>query len=169
MIEGVKIKELGTFSDERGYFREVCRFPDFDVTPMQASHAFRVAGQSNGWHIHRYHDELFYVARGVLRLCLKDCRTGTGVRVSYPYDDLWDVTVNFGLSKTPDEYEEIVMSEHCTLAVLVPAGIAHGYKVLSDVDIFYFATKTYETSRHDEGRINAGRWSHDWMRGIPTK
>ena len=170
MIEGVVVKDLVTHPDERGFFREVVRFGDVGFDVKQASHAFRIAGQANGWHIHRYHHELFYVTQGVLRVCLKDCRNGYPIQTDYPYDDLREQPVVYGQSSTELEYQEVVLSEYDPRFVIVPRGVAHGYKVLQDADIFYFASATYETSRHDEGRIDPSRWpQHDWTRGIPTR
>lgn len=169
MIEGVKISDLKTYPDERGFFREIIRFDDFESSPKQASHALRVAGISNGWHIHRYHRETFYVVRGIIRLCLKDCRHGGVEVISYPYDHK-DKDVSFGLSTTPGEYMEIVLGGQVPRVVSVPAGVAHGYRILQDSDIIYTATATYETSMHDEGRIAPDRWpEHDWTRGVETK
>lgn len=169
MIDGVKIAELTSYPDERGFFREVIRFDDFGFTPKQESHAFRVAGVSNGWHIHRYHRETFYVVRGIMRLCLKDYRIGKTVTVMYPYDNNMK-EVDFGTSTTSSEYQEIILSEYAPRVVSVPAGVAHGYKILQDCDIIYTATATYETSRHDEGRIPWNQWpQHRWTREIEIK
>ena len=169
MIEGVQVLELKSYSDERGFFREVIRFTDLGIAPAQESHAFRIAGIANGWHIHRYHRETFYVVRGSLRVVLKDCRTGEPIHVSYPYNhDEKDVI--FGLSGTPGEYQEVVIGEYTPRIVSIPAGVAHGYRVLQDTDIIYTATATYETSRNDEGRIDPSYWSeHDWQRVTDTK
>ena len=165
MIDGVVVRDLVTLADERGFFREIARTSDLNIDVRQWSHAYRVAGVSNGWHIHRYHIETFYVVRGVMRLCLKDCRRGDGVVVRYPYNGDEIKTVLFGLSDTPDEYMEIVLSEHLPRVVRVPAGVAHGYKILQECDIVYTATVDYSTSRNDEGRINYDRWAHhDWTR-----
>ncbi len=169
MIEGVQILELKSFGDERGFFREIMRAGDINVSIAQISHAFRIAGISNGWHIHRYHKEVFYVARGSLRIAMKDCRCGKSMFVAYPYNEesKW---VNFGLSSTPLEYQEVVIGEYTPRIVVVPAGVAHGYRVLQDTDIIYAATATYETSRNDEGRLPPDIWPlHDWERGIETK
>lgn len=171
MIDSVKVAELTSFPDERGFFREVIRFDDFGFEPKQESHAFRVAGVSNGWHIHRFHRETFYVVRGMMRLCLKDCRCSPGmVKVSYPYDGIAEKYIEFGYSSTALEYQEFVLSEYFPQVVSVPAGVAHGYRILQDCDIIYTATATYDTSQHDEGRIPWNFWpEHCWTRKIETK
>lgn len=170
MIEGVIVRDLVTHTDERGFFREVARFEDFGIEAKQVSHAYRATGIANGWHIHAQHSELFYVPRGILRLCLKDCRTDKFTSVSYPYDNLEQQGIVFGLSSTPGEYNEVVLGEFIPKAVLVPPGVAHAYKVLSaDCDIVYVATATYETSKHDEGRIRWDYWKHDWTRSTEVR
>lgn len=169
MIDGVVVKELTRYSDERGFFLEIARFEEFGVIPKQVSHAFRTSGISNGWHIHRYHTEIFYVTRGIARLCLKDCRSGWPITVSYPYEHT-EMLVVFGSSQTPLEYAEFVLSEYSPRAVLVPAGVAHSYRILADCDIIYVATADYSTSRLDEGRINYDRWpKHQWWRDVEIK
>jgi dTDP-4-dehydrorhamnose 3,5-epimerase len=170
MVDGVQVIELTSHGDERGFFREIARFRDFGFNSEQLSHAFRIAGIANGWHIHRYHREMFYVVRGSLRLVLKDCRTGDPIPVLYPYNNHDLKLVNFGLSSTPLEYQEIVIGEHMPRIVIVPAGIAHGYRVLQDTDILYAATDTYERTRNDEGRIAPNFWpQHHWERTTETK
>lgn len=170
MIEGVKIVPIVRHTDERGFFNEIVRFDNLGIDPKQESHAYRVAGVSNGWHIHRYHIETFYVIRGIMRLSLKDCRNGWPITVSYPYDNITEMAVVFGSSQTPLEYAEFILSEYDPKAIVVPAGVAHGYTVLKECDIIYTATATYETSRRDEGRIKWDYWQdHDWTRGIEIK
>ena len=170
MIEGVVVKEIKRHPDERGFFSEIVRFDDLGIIPKQESHAYRVTGVSNGWHIHLFHIETFYVVRGVMRLCLKDCRYITSVLVDYPYDKLYKQAVNFVPCETCGEYMEVVLSEYDPKAVVVPAGVAHGYKILEAADIIYTATATYETSQHDEGRIEWNRWpEHNWTRNIEVR
>lgn len=169
-IEGVIVRDLTTHCDERGFFREIVRFGDIGFIPAQSSHAVRVAGVVNGWHIHRRHDELFFVVQGVMRLCLKDCRDGYFHNIDYPYDDIHGLDVRFDISSTPSEYQEIVLSEYEPRVAVVPRGVAHGYVVLSGpCHIVYWATETYDTSRHDEGRIKPSRWGIDWMRNIEIR
>lgn len=171
MIEGVKILELKTFSDERGFFREMIRFSELGIDAKQISHAHRGTGVANGWHIHQHHSEIFYVSLGVMRLVLKDCRNGETVLVEYPYSGDVVNRVNFGKSSTPNEYMEIILGEFDPKVIVVPNGVAHGYKILSgECDIIYAATATYETSRHDEGRIPYAFWpEHQWHREIDIR
>ena len=170
MIDGVIVTPLATYPDERGFFREVSRPDDIGTIAAQISHARRLAGVRNGWHIHSYHSECFYAANGLMRLALRDCRIGKPIRVDYPYNNTFGAQVVYGMSGTPNEYMEVVVGEYDPVIVLVPPGVAHAYRVFSDVDIFYFATATYETSRNDEGRIESVRWpGNDWTRGYEPK
>jgi len=171
MIDGVKVVELKTYPDERGFFREIARFGDMGIVPQQISHASRITSIANGWHVHQNHSEMFYVTKGVLRLCLKDCRTNKTIWVGYPYSGIESMSCNFGESSTPNEYMEVVLSEMMPKTVLVPPGVAHAYKVLGgECDIVYAATATYETSRNDEGRIAYNHWpEHEWWREVEIR
>lgn len=169
MIEGVIIKRLDPHCDERGWFMEGFRSEDFGIDVAQVSFALRVAGIKNGWHVHKNHSELFVVVRGILRLAMRDCREGRDICVDYPRDDLFNEWVMFGYSDTPEQYEEVVMSEYDNVAVLVPAGVAHAYRTFTDTIISYAATETYESSQHDEGRIEPDRWGNEWMRDIEAR
>jgi len=168
MIDGVVVKDITRYPDERGFFNEILRFKDYTFFPQQASHGMRIAGVSNGWHIHQHLSEVFYVVTGSLRLVLKDCRTGSGVKTEFAYREPQKVfSVIYGQSSTPHEYMEIVMGEYTPRAVLIPHGVAHGYRILSGpCHVIYFASQAYDMSRNDEGRIEQDRWpGHDWTKG----
>jgi len=170
MIEGVIVKGLKTYPDERGFFREIVRFPEVGFVPRQASQGLRVSNMSNGWHIHRFLSEIFYVMRGHVRVALKDCRTGIEERIRFPYQDNPLQAINFGKSSTANEYVELILSEYDPKIVVIPCGVAHGYKVLQGpCDMLYFADMTYDLTRQDEGRIEPDRWGTEWMREIEVK
>ena len=172
MIEGVVVKELNTFSDERGFFRELVRFDDCRFFINQASYGMRATGTATGWHIHQHLKEVFCVTRGIARIVLKDCRVGTPVKTTFVYREPQKVfMVEYGLSQTPNEYMEIVLGGHMPKSIVIPFGVAHGYKILQgECDMLYFASQTYDVSRNDEGRIEPDRWpEHNWMREIEVK
>lgn len=177
MIDGVFVKDLTTYPDERGFFREIVRFDDLGFVCRQSSQGRRLTGVSNGWHIHRGFNEIFYVSRGTARVVLKDCRSPDGVLIptDFPYNDMYRVSVDYarnsGPSSTFGEYQEIVIGDYMPRCVLIPAGVAHGYKILSaEADMIYYATETYLITRDDEGRIEPSRWpEHNWTRETETK
>ena len=134
MIEGVVIKELVTFPDERGFFREIIRVSDpfFSEGFGQWSHSAMYQGVVKAWHIHQRQIDWWYVAGGVLKVGLSDRRPD---------------------SPTFGENMELLMGDNQGAAVLrVPPGVAHGCKCLSGpAHLFYVTSHVYDPG--DEGRI----------------
>lgn len=134
MIEGVVFKELFTYPDERGFFREIIRATDdfFKEGFGQFSHSLVYSGVAKAWHIHKRQVDWWYVATGVLKVVLYDGRED---------------------SSTHGEILEFLMGDNQPGRVLrVPPGVAHGCKAISGpVHLFYVTSQTYDPS--DEGRI----------------
>ena len=76
MIDGVKIVELTTHEDERGFFREIFRFPEqFEGVPVgQLSHSLVKEGVVKAWHGHVYQSQWNYVVSGQIKVALYDNR-----------------------------------------------------------------------------------------------
>jgi len=152
MIEGVVVKELVTFPDERGFFREIIRTTDdfFKEGFGQWSHSLMNAGVAKAWHIHRIQTDWWYVACGLLKVALYDTRPE---------------------SQTHRTTMEILLGEHQPGRVLrVPPGVAHGCKALSGpVHLFYVTSHVYNPA--DEGRIpfDDPEIGYDWLRGPAIK
>jgi len=55
MIDGIVLKELKTYPDERGFFREIIRVSDdfFGEGFGQFSHSLMYPGVIKAWHIHK--------------------------------------------------------------------------------------------------------------------
>ena len=62
MIDRVKIIELTTHEDDRGYFREIFRFSEQfeDVSVGQLSHSMVKEGVVKAWHGHVYQSQWNY-------------------------------------------------------------------------------------------------------------
>jgi dTDP-4-dehydrorhamnose 3,5-epimerase len=150
MIDGVKIKELSTHSDERGFFCEIIRVTDefFAEGFGQFSHSRMHQGVIKAWHIHRRQVDWWYVARGVLKVVLYDRRAD---------------------SPTAGELMELMMGEEQPNQVLkIPPGVAHGCVCRSGpVDLFYITSNVYDPE--DEGRIphDDTEIGYDWLAGPP--
>lgn len=148
MIDGVSIKELVTYPDERGFFREIIRVTDDFFTEGfgQWSHSLMYTGVAKAWHIHNLQVDWWYVAGGVLKVALYDARPD---------------------SATARETMEIFMGDNQPAKVLrIPPGVAHGCKCISGpANLFYVTSKIYDTS--DEGRIPYDDPSigYDWTKG----
>jgi dTDP-4-dehydrorhamnose 3,5-epimerase len=148
MIQDVIFKDLKTFTDERGYFREIIRVTDdfFGEGFGQLSHSLVYAGTTKAWHIHQQQTDWWYVAAGVLKVALHDTRAG---------------------SPTQRETMEFLLGEdHAARAVRIPPGVAHGYRcVTGPASVIYVTSRVYDPA--DEGRIphNDPGIGYDWLKG----
>ena len=148
MIDGVEIKELKTFLDERGFFREIIRVTDgfFGEGFGQFSHSQMHPGVAKAWHVHKTQVDWWYVPIGNLRLAMKDLRKD---------------------SPTHGELQEVLLGESYSARVVrIPPGVAHGCKVLGGVThLFYITSITYDPE--EEGRIphDDPEIGYDWLKG----
>ncbi len=134
-IHDVVIKKLTTHSDDRGYFREIVREDDQLLRHFgQSSITKTYPGVIKAFHWHNEQDDVWYVVDGMARVVLYDRRAD---------------------SPTHGVTQVIYAGDDNPVAVLIPAGIAHGYQVLGPkpVVLFYHVTKTYDPRQPDEQRI----------------
>lgn len=147
LIEGVAIKELIRHKDERGFFEELIRADDdfFREGFGQLSHSFMYAGVIKAWHVHKKQIDWWYVAKGDLKVALYDTRKA---------------------SKTYKKINEFLLGEHgSNFIIKIPAGVAHGCKVLSHTaELFYVTSSVYNPT--EEGRIPHDDLtiSYDWLK-----
>ncbi len=151
MIDGVLTKELTRYPDERGFFEEIIRRSDpfFSEGFGQLSHSFMHEGVVKAWHIHTTQIDWWYVLHGKVKVALYDARP---------------------TSKTHKELNEFIMGEGEKPMVLkIPAGVAHGLKVLKGpADLLYVTSGEYNKEK-EEGRIQYDDPSigYDWVQGMP--
>jgi dTDP-4-dehydrorhamnose 3,5-epimerase len=134
-IHDIVIKKLTTHSDDRGYFREVVREDDQLLSHFgQSSITKTYPGVIKAFHWHNHQDDVWYVVDGMARIVLYDRRAG---------------------SPTHGVTQVVYAGDDNPVAVLIPAGIAHGYQVLGPkpVVLFYHVTKAYDSRSPDEQRI----------------
>ena len=152
MIHGVEIKELMTYPDERGFFREIIRVTDpfFKEGFAQLSHSMMYPGVAKAWHVHKTQIDWWYVVSGNLKLAMYDLRED---------------------SPTRGELQEVFMGDNYPAKVVkIPAGVAHGCKVLSGVThLIYVTSRTYDPA--EEGRIphDDPTIGYDWLKGPEIK
>ncbi len=152
MIEGVRIKELITHSDERGFVRELIRVNDDFFTEGfgQWNHSVLHTGVVKAWHIHQRQVDWWYVGGGVLKLVLYDTRKH---------------------SPTLGQIMEFQLGDNRSSCVArIPPGVAHGCRCLSGpAHLFYVTSQVYDSE--DEGRIphDDPKIGYDWLRGPPIK
>lgn len=151
MIDGVIVKELVPHPDERGFFEEIIRRSDpfFAEGFGQLSHSFMHTGVVKAWHIHTTQIDWWYVARGTVKAVLCDLRKD---------------------SKTYKELVEFILGDEAgsIIVLKIPAGVAHGLKVLKGpADLFYVTSGEYNKEK-EEGRIlyDDSSIGYDWVQGL---
>ena len=113
-IEGVAIEELIKFSDERGFLVETFRVDNLlgDLRPEMSYISYTRPGIARGPHEHLKQTDIF-------------CFAGPGnFKIK-----LWD---NRQESKTYGYYMEVIGGKDNPIRVIVPPGVVHGYKNISE-------------------------------------
>ena len=135
MIKDVVIKKLITYSDDRGYFREILRDEDQLLKRFgQSSVTMTYPGIIKAFHWHKRQDDLWYVAKGMAKVVLHDLRPG---------------------SPTKGETQVIYAGDQNPVLIVIPVGVVHGYQVLGNepVILFYHVTESYRPDAPDEERL----------------
>lgn len=139
------VKELVRHPDERGFFEELIRKSDpfFSEGFGQLSRSSMVEGVVKAWHIHKKQVDWWYVIKGLIKVALYDTRN--------------------------KEIMEFLLGEGGQDIVLkIPAGVAHGLKVLKGpTELVYVTSGEYD--KNEEGRIayNDATIGYDWVQGMP--
>ncbi|MCU0227048.1 MAG: dTDP-4-dehydrorhamnose 3,5-epimerase family protein [Bryobacterales bacterium] len=148
LIDGVRIQPFPLWPDDRGYFLEVIRggqglAADFPLDTLQVSAACNYPGIIKAFHYHLEQTDFWVPSRGMLQIALVDMRVGSPT---------------FGAKNT------LYAGELRPWQILIPPGVAHGYKVVSrDPSMLVYVTnRTYNPK--DEGRIpyNDPLLAYDW-------
>ncbi|PEO49388.1 spore coat protein [Bacillus sp. AFS026049] len=137
MIEGVMVKKLVKHCDDRGFFAELVRDDEPELLSRfgQASCSMSYPGVIKAFHYHEKQDDLWFFPSGNAQVVLYDLRGG---------------------SSTKGETDVYYMGEENPIMLLIPKGVAHGYRVLGQkpATILYFTTESYNPINPDEKRIN---------------
>ena len=139
-IQGVWLKSLRVFADDRGILAEVLReddaffgseFAGFGQTTLTMSYP----GVIKAFHWHRHQDDAWLVVRGMVRTVLYDLRES---------------------SPTHGVTETHCLGDHNRQLLIIPRGVAHGYQVLGEEPawLVYHASRTYDPQQPDEERID---------------
>lgn len=114
MIEGVIIKKLNKFEDSRGWLAEIYRNDETKYNPVMGYVSVTKPNVVRGPHEHIHQSDCFvFVGPGSFDLHLWDGR---------------------GDSKTKGAYIKIEAGESSPTMVIVPPGVIHGYKCVSEND-----------------------------------
>ena len=134
MIDGVEIIELQTHKDNRGFFREIFRFPlQFSKLSVgQLSHSLVKEGVVKAWHGHVYQSQWNYVISGHVKVGLYDNR-----KDSQTYNKAMEFLID---------------DKDLPIAYYFPPGVMHGYKCnKGPMDIIYVTSGVYDLN--DEIRM----------------
>lgn len=155
VIDGVHIKKL-TVHHDRVDGGEIVPTPGILMEILRSDEGLlRFFGQSTmtiantgtikAFHWHRRQDDLWFVATGKAQVVLHDVREG---------------------SPTMGETMTLTAGEGAYKLIVIPTGVAHGYKVLSrePVLLIYYTTEPYNREHPDEERIpyNDPAIGYDW-------
>lgn len=111
MIEGVIIKEISTFTDDRGWLTEIFRTDENKFIAQMSYVSFTKFNVARGPHEHVNQTDFFvFIGPGDFELYL------------------WDNRKN---SKTFGESQKIIVGELNKVSVIVPPGVVHGYKSIT--------------------------------------
>ena len=113
-IEGVVLEKLIKFSDERGFLLETFRVDNLtdNLQPVMSYVSYTRPGIARGPHEHLKQTDIFcFIGPGNFRI------------------KLWD---NREESRTYRYYMEIIGGEGNLIRVIVPPGVVHGYKNISE-------------------------------------
>jgi dTDP-4-dehydrorhamnose 3,5-epimerase len=125
-IEGLLLRDLKVYADERGDFREIVRHtePGFQGF-AQLSSSVVYEGIAKAWHLHRDQTESMTNLSGAVKFAFADRREG-----SPTFGVVADYVVESGLN--PQIFT-------------VPPGVAHGYRVVrGPAVICYLTNRVYD-------------------------
>lgn len=135
MIQGVEVKKLVRHPDDRGFFMEILRDDDELLKRFgQASLSKSYPGVIKAFHYHKRQDDIWFFPVGNAQVVLHDMRED---------------------SPTKGETNVFYLGEDNPQIVVIPTGVAHGYRVLGNTPavIVYFTTESYDPKNPDEYRL----------------
>jgi len=133
MLQGIKIRQIRRFPDERGFFSEVMRKDWKDLfgedTVAQANLSFTYPDVVRAWHRHvKGQTDYFLALRGMIKICAFNDET--------------------------QEVNEVISSGFDLQVVRMPGNYWHGFKALGNEPamLLYFTTNLYDPKNPDEER-----------------
>ncbi|MCC7493753.1 MAG: dTDP-4-dehydrorhamnose 3,5-epimerase family protein [Fimbriimonadaceae bacterium] len=138
-IAGVWRKAVRTFTDDRGLLGELLRTDDpyygNDFAGCaQTTLTMSYPGVIKAFHWHRAQDDAWFCVRGMIQAVLYDLRSDSPTR---------------GVT------EQVAMGEYQPILLVIPRGVAHGYRVLGEQPawLVYHTSALYDPTAPDEERI----------------
>jgi dTDP-4-dehydrorhamnose 3,5-epimerase len=145
-IEGVQVKQLTTFADDRGSLMELLRADDPQFAGFgQAYLSISYPGVIRAWHHHRLQTDAFVCVRGMIKVPLYDSRED---------------------SPTHGLLREYFLGDQNRIMLFIPPGVMHGFKVISHEPAYLlnFPTVPYNRAEPDEYRLpyDTDQIPYDW-------
>lgn len=111
-IDGVVIKNLQKYEDNRGWLAEIYRGDETTYRPAMSYASVTNPGIARGPHEHKYQADCFvFIGPGNFELYL------------------WDRRIN---SNTVGKYVKMIVGEKNPTMIIVPPGVVHGYKCIGE-------------------------------------
>ncbi|MEW6532232.1 MAG: dTDP-4-dehydrorhamnose 3,5-epimerase family protein [Thermodesulfobacteriota bacterium] len=148
LLYGVELHPLRVIPDERGRLMEILRRDDPYFQGFGQVYLTTVfPGVVKAWHYHKFQHDLFTCVRGMVKVALYDDRKG---------------------SPTVGLTNEFYIGEHNPCLIVIPPGVYHGWKCVSEYEAYIInvPTEPYDRSDPDEYRADPhqGGIPYDWSR-----
>jgi dTDP-4-dehydrorhamnose 3,5-epimerase len=148
LVHGVRIDPIAIWPDDRGHFMEVLRVgrglaSQYPADTIQVSATLTNPGVVKAFHYHLRQYDCWTVVSGMLQVALADLRTASPT---------------FGRRNT------MYMGELRPWQILVPPGVAHGYKVIGQdpAVLVYVTSRFYDPSDECRVAFDDDRVNYDW-------
>ena len=135
-LDGVVVKHLKKNADDRGFLTEVLRNDDNLLKKFgQLTFTAAFPGVIKAFHYHKRQDDFWFCPFGNIQIVLFDLREK---------------------SSTYHQKQVVFAGENNFVSLLIPRGIAHGYKVLGNKEagLFYATSESYDRHNPDEFRLD---------------
>ncbi len=146
MIDGVRIKELKTIADERGWLFEILRSDDDLFIKFGQVYLTAVyPGVVKAWHYHAQQTDTFTVVSGMVKLVVADLRED---------------------SPTKGEINEFFVGDQNRILVQIPPGVYHGLKGIGAAPALALncPDRPFDRAHPDEIRLpyDTDKIDYDW-------
>jgi dTDP-4-dehydrorhamnose 3,5-epimerase len=151
-IEGAYLIEPQVHGDDRGFFFESFNVDKFaalglDIVIRQANHSKSAQGVLRGLHFQKAPKPMGKLVR---------CSAGT----------IWDVAVDLRKnSPTFMKWHGVELSDENKKMFYVPEGCAHGFYSMTDSEMLYLCTNTYDDDLDANVQWNDSAFGIDWKTG----
>ena len=143
MFNGVIVKKIEKYNDERGWLAEIFRQDEIDYQPAMIYVSITKPGVIRGPHEHKFQSDGFvFIGPGNFEL------------------HLWDRREK---SFTNGKHVKLIVGEKSPCLVIVPPGVVHGYKCISDCEAtcINLPNKLYKGYKKKDKEVDEIRWEKD--------